>query len=594
MQLIRNKITGNTIMHRLILCFIVSTFFPTILITLLLCLRFNRNYRITAESQIEISQNLIKANVDSFCKEIDNFTSAPYYHSYFSSRKSIDPNDKDYLTQLNKFQTEMQELVNLTAFSHSDIRDLLVFSDGQLLFFPIIYNEYSYFRNNLVLEDQSWYQHAREGEGKTVYTPARIETTDTDSVLDVSSFFVTRKIRNIRQSDQDNIIVLNLQSKRFENTLRNIDLLYDSFVVITNEKNELIYSSHPLTNNAVARIMNGQQFHYDGSLWTCYGSENEGGVLQVRIVYSLDEISRHTRSLIYSAAGIYLICIIIAMLLFYSFNTWIGNSTASLQTTFTKLEQGDLDARCPEVEVEEFNRIGTSINDVIEKLDEKIKNEYMLTIQQKSLQLSALQSQIQPHFLINTIYSFIALNQIGETKKLNNGFFSLAHLLRYVLKKKNITTIGEELSFLEDYLKLQQLRFGDRLSYEITCPDEYRSIQIPRLILQPLVENAVIHGIEPCEHPCFCRILIQERNSNLYILIEDNGVGFDKDEIENILTRNKDGSLTNHDGTVGLPFVKARLHISYPQAVFRLRCEQTTQVEIEIPWSELSNEPADS
>ena len=594
MQLIRNHITGNTIMHRLILCFIVSTFFPTILITLLLCLRFDSNYRTTAKSQIEISQNLIKTNVASYCEEIDNFTSAPYYHSYFSSRKSIDPNDKGYLTQLNKFQSEMQELVNLIAFSHSDIRDLLVFSDGQLLFFPIMYNEYSYFRNNLVLEEQTWYQHAQEGEGKTVYTPARIETTDTNSVLDVSSFFVTRKIRNIRQSDQDNIIVLNLQSKEFENMLSNIDLLYDSFVVITNEKNELIYSSHPLTNNAFSKILTGEQFRFDGSHWNCFSSKDESSVLNVHIVYSLDEISNHTRSLIYSAIGIYLICIIIAMLLFYSFNTWIVNSTASLQTAFTKLEQGNLDARCPKVEVEEFNRIGTSINEVIEKLDEKIKNEYMLTIQQKSLQLSALQSQIQPHFLINTIYSFIALNQIGETKKLNDGFFSLAHLLRYVLKKKNITTIGDELSFLEDYLKLQQLRFGERLSYEITCPEEYRTIQIPRLILQPLVENAVIHGIEPCEHPCFCRINIQKNNDNLFILVEDNGVGFDTNEIENMLASSRDESLPNPDGTVGLPFVKARLQISYPQAVFRLRCEQTTQVEMEIPWSELNNEPSDN
>ena len=376
-------------------------------------------------------------------------------------------------------------------------------------------------------------------------------------------------------------MILNLQSTDFETRLKNIDLLYDSFVVISNERNELIYSSHPLTLDAFTKIQTGQQFRYEGSLWNSLASKDEDQTLNVRIVFSLDEISRHTRSMIYSAAGIYLLGVLIAMFLFYSFNRWIVKSTALLQTTFTRLEKGDLQARCPAVEVEEFNKIGSSINDVIIKLDEKIKNEYMLTIQQKSLQLSALQSQIQPHFLINTIYCFIALNQIGETKKLNDGFYSLAHLLRYVLKKEHFTTIGEECGFLEDYLKLQQLRFSERLNYEIDCPETCRQIVIPRLILQPLVENAVIHGIEPCEHPCFCRICVYQDGEMLKILVEDNGVGFDTEAMEQKLSENE--GVSNIPKTVGLPYVSSRLQLWRPGAGLSLKHQETTQVEIRIP-----------
>ena len=85
----------------------------------------------------------------------------------------------------------------------------------------------------------------------------------------------------------------------------------------------------------------------------------------------------------------------------------------------------------------EFNEIGASINTMAHQLQEKIKNEYELSIAQKNLQLQALQSQIQPHFIINTIYSFITLNQIGEQETLNDAFYSFAHLLRYVLSKDN-------------------------------------------------------------------------------------------------------------------------------------------------------------
>ena len=581
MKFIQDSFSSHTILRRLLVCFLVSTLFPTILITVLLCLRFDRNYRSTAESQIAISENLIKAYIDSYCDEINTISSAPYYHSYFSSRKNLDPNDKDYLTKLNEFQSEMQGLINLTTLSHSDIRDLVIYSDGQLLYFPLFYNEYRYFKNNMILEDQPWYLHALERNGKTAFTPSRSLPQEADSILDVSNYYVTRKIRNLRQPDQINLMILNLQSTDFETRLKNIDLLYDSFVVISNERNELIYASHPLTLEAFSKIQTGKQFRYEGSLWNSLASKDEDQTLNVRIVFSLDEISRHTRSMIYSAAGIYLIGVLIAMFLFYSFNRWIVKSTALLQTTFTRLEKGDLQARCPAVEVEEFNKIGSSINDVIIKLDEKIKNEYMLTIQQKSLQLSALQSQIQPHFLINTIYCFIALNQIGETKKLNDGFYSLAHLLRYVLKKEHFTTIGEECGFLEDYLKLQQLRFSERLNYEIDCLETCRQFVIPRLILQPLVENAVIHGVEPCEHPCFCRICVYQDGEMLKILVEDNGVGFDTEAMEQKLSENE--GVSNIPKTVGLPYVSSRLQLWRPGAGLSLKHQETTQVEIRIP-----------
>ena len=593
MKFIRGMFAGNTIMRRLLICFMVSTFLPTVLITVLLCLRFERNYRTSAEAQTAISENLIRAYVESYCDEIDTITSAPYYHSYFSSRKSLDPNDSDYLTKLSDFQSEMQGLINLTTYSHSDIRDLVIYSDGQLLFFPLFYNEYRYFRNNMVLEEQNWYEHALERNGKTAFTPSREPSEDPEKLLDVSNYYVTRKIRNLRQPEQINLMILNLQSSDFESRLKKIDLLYDSFAVITNERRELIYSSHPLTGDAFEKILSGQQFRYEGSLWNSISSHEPDQALNVRIVYSLDEVSRHIRSLVWSAFGIYLVCICVAMLLFYSLNRWIVRSTGALQTTFTQLESGDLQARCPEVEVEEFNRIGSSLNDVIIKLDEKIKKEYVLTIQQKSLQLSALQSQIEPHFLINTIYCFIALNQIGETKKLHDGFYSLAHLLRYVLNKEHFTTIGKECGFLEDYLKLQQLRFGSRLSYEIDCPEEFQRIRIPRLILQPLVENAVIHGIEPCEHPCFCRISVSREAEQLKIRVEDNGVGFDADAVRKRLLSSGDEALKDPKSSVGLPYVNSALHLWQPEAELRLSCEETTRVEILIPWGETEYEASD-
>ncbi|MQY76316.1 MAG: HAMP domain-containing protein [Spirochaeta sp.] len=120
------------------------------------------------------------------------------------------------------------------------------------------------------------------------------------------------------------------------------------------------------------------------------------------------------------------------------------------------------------------------------ELLEKRKAEYM-----------ALQSQIQPHFLYNVLNGLIGLNRLGDKKSLEKAIFSLKDMLRYTLEQAEWTTVAEEFCFLEKYCALQKMRFRERLEVDIRHDPETADLKIPKLILQPLVENAVIHGIEP-------------------------------------------------------------------------------------------------
>ena len=594
------RISGITISSRLLICFLASTLIPAILITGLLCLHYDRSYRRTALEQMQVSRNLIGEYIKSYFSEVNTITTAPYYHSYFSSAQILDPSAPDYPQKLSDFQTEMQNLINLTTYSHTDIADLLIWSDGQYLFFSPLYNELWYFSNRMVVEEQPWYAHALDGNGRMVFTPT-YPRPDSDhsseAIYDTSSFYVTRYIHNIYRPDQINLMILNLTSRSFDAQLKDFHLLYDSFVVITNEYGDLIYSSKPLTIDALDNIQNEEEFLYDRSRWNCISSDVPDFPLRLHVVFSLDDIRQQTLSLIFYAAQIYLLGMLLAMVLFYIFNKWITRSARTLLATFSELEQGNLEITCPSVDVKEFNQIGSSINDMIAKLNEKIKNEYLLTIQQKSLQLHALQSQIQPHFMVNTIYGFIALNQIGDTQKLNDGLYNLAYMLRYVLSRERFTTIGQEQAFLERYLSLQRLRFGDRLSYQLDCPQELRGIQLPRLLLQPLVENAVIHGIEPCEHSCLCRVAVSRQETNLHILVEDNGIGIPPKTLSHLLESRENDftAATSRDEktSIGLSYVKERLHMWSARGTLHIDSRETTRVEIQIPWEEVRYEPVD-
>lgn len=148
-----------------------------------------------------------------------------------------------------------------------------------------------------------------------------------------------------------------------------------------------------------------------------------------------------------------------------------------------------------------------------------------ITRELETARYRSLQAQINPHFLFNTlnIISHTALfEKANQTVKLIN---SLASLFRYNLDFKNETNLKNELSFVEKYLDIQKARFRERLSFSITCPEELEETVIPHFSIQPLVENAVVHGIEPMEKGGKIEINVEKSENNIIISIMDDGKG---------------------------------------------------------------------
>lgn len=579
----------TTISRRLMLCFLLSTLIPAICVTGIICAQFVRKYERTARRQMETSFGLILEQVNMMMVTIDDITIAPYYHDYFTSSQEIRREDENYAQALSAFQKEMQTLFALTNFSRSDVNDLIVWSDGIFLY-RSLYNELWYVRDRENVEQQPWFTRAMEKGGRFVITPTNISGQPQTDYLPTDTFFVSRRINNIRHPEHKNIVLINLTTHSLEKAFRGMDLMYDSFVVLTNDSDELIYSSKPLTADGLASAVDERDFSYDGSNWTGLHRNIPGYPVRVHVLYSLDAMRQETIELILNAALVYLAGFGLAMLLFYFMNRWIRRSASNLTETFRQLEEGDLGARCPDVEVLEFNQIGISVNNMIRTLNEKIQKEYLMEIRHKNLELYALRAQIQPHFLINTVYCLLALNQIGEHEKLNDMFYRFASLLRYVLSREVQTTLGEEAAFLGDYLRLQQLRFGARLSYSIEIAPTLSQIRIPRLILQPLVENAVLHGIEPCDHPCTCWITAEETEGEIVLTVSNDGVVLKGGPAETVTNDEIQQKLKRGSGaSIGLYYIRERLRHWKPDAVFEITGGILTKAVITIPKKEEEN-----
>ncbi|MDN5334401.1 MAG: hypothetical protein PWP59_1663 [Sphaerochaeta sp.] len=171
-------------------------------------------------------------------------------------------------------------------------------------------------------------------------------------------------------------------------------------------------------------------------------------------------------------------------------------------------------------------------NQKLEKTVHKQELEQLRTTRElEKARYMALQAQINPHFLFNT------LNIISRTALFENAdstvdlLDSLASIFRYTLEEHEDVSLGEELQFVREYLTIQQFRFKDRLHYTITCPPDLMEMRLPPLVIQPFVENSMIHGLEPKVEGGSITIGVQAQKKHVLITITDTGVGIDEQKL---------------------------------------------------------------
>lgn len=232
-----------------------------------------------------------------------------------------------------------------------------------------------------------------------------------------------------------------------------------------------------------------------------------------------------------------------------------------------RVGQGNLDTRIEIQSQNEIGEIAEVINRMMENLKDYIEQKYLLVIQNQKAEYRALQSQINPHFLYNTLNGFVALNRMGEKKVLEKSIISLSQLFRYTCKAQESVDVESELQFLEEYLKLEKLKYEERLEYMIWMDDECRKKSIPKLLLQPIVENSIVHGMGITDQPILIKIsaisqTIEEIGKVMVISIRDNGCGFDSRENE------KNGN------SIGINNIKERAELFCKDVIFQMNSEK--------------------
>lgn len=282
------------------------------------------------------------------------------------------------------------------------------------------------------------------------------------------------------------------------------------------------------------------------------------------------------------------IILIVGIISFVIFTYKMTKPIQEVTKKMSQVQKGNFETKLPDYDNQEFHEISTVFNEMTEYINRLIKEVYEKQISIKEMELKFLQTQMNPHFMFNVLNSIALQARLDGNEELFKMISSFSQLIQAKIYRNNEekVKIEQELEYVEYYLYLQSIRFGDRLQYEIQVASErIRKMYIPKLCVQLIVENAVVHGIEPKVSDGFVSIQLYEKEESIYIDITDNGVGFEKEgNIELPIRQKAEGKAHNH---VGLNNAHHIIQLMYGEQygiqVFS-RPQEGTRVRIHIPF----------
>ncbi|MGB4658587.1 MAG: histidine kinase [Mobilitalea sp.] len=259
-----------------------------------------------------------------------------------------------------------------------------------------------------------------------------------------------------------------------------------------------------------------------------------------------------------------LLSILIAAALAITFIGFITNPLSKLSHRLQNVGKGNFSTTTSIGGSVEIDHLAKSFNDMIYQIDELINKNYISELNEKTARLIALEAQINPHFLYNTLQAISAEALVNNQPQINSMVTSLASMLRYSIKGGDLVMLKEEVKHVQDYLLLQHARFEDALTYDIVIDEQVENLMIPKISIQILVENSIIHGMSGDRTSIHLHIESTVVDEALVITVSDNGIGFTEEQrIKIVAFLQEDISSKSRESYIGLSNLYNRLKILY-------------------------------
>ncbi|MBD8068684.1 sensor histidine kinase [Bacillus sp. PS06] len=289
----------------------------------------------------------------------------------------------------------------------------------------------------------------------------------------------------------------------------------------------------------------------------------------------------------YMVIILFITIMISSILLVIRFSKRITNPIENLVSAMKFVQKGDFkvnDTFTPSQSDDEVGILHRNFFHMIEHINELIKENYEKQLLIKDTEFKALQSQINPHFLYNSLESINWLAKLNNQQQISQMVESLGFLLRNAISiKEDVITVQEEVKMVEHYVTIQKFRFEERLDFSLNVDEDVKDCVLPKLVIQPLVENAINYGLETMIEECKIQVSLIRVGDHLHLNVEDNGPGMDEEHLGLVRT----GKMKTRGTGIGLRNIDSRIKFVFgPEYGLSIDSElnKGTKVSIIIPY----------
>ncbi|MEK3916665.1 sensor histidine kinase [Paenibacillus sp. FSL H7-0331] len=492
---------------------------------------------------------------------------------------------------INEFRKAMSQISNVSNINRFISPISILHVDTNML----ISSELGGVRLDSSYASSDWFNHVRESSGRTVlYIPD--SSKPADSIFSKDSITFMRTMDLYGREREKHVLMLSVHKDKLLDLVKKITPSKNTQWYMLAGDDRMVAST---SNSVSAPVWDGET---DVQLTRMPGSEEQAVMFRIKsniskwsliMVQPEAEIYKETKQL-----RIFTLFIIVASALFALFIAAIFYTSLSLPLKkllqgMMQIQIGNLNVRFTETRRDEFGYLMNAFNQMAAKQQYLIENIYEQNLRVAKTELKFLQSQINPHFLYNTLDSIYWMAKNYDANEISEMVINLSKFFRLSLDKGLETiALAETFEHLHYYIRVQQLRFMDKFEVQFALPDTCREIRILRLLVQPLVENAIIHGLEKKQRGGILRISASLDKASCRIDIFDNGKGISAEKLRDIQTRLAmiecaDRSDEKRDSEVfGLRNVRSRLKLYYmEQAELRIESKENewTRVTILVP-----------
>lgn len=476
----------------------------------------------------------------------------------------------DYLVALCYSDDTIQEAIIFTAdgenaFSYSNV-------SGRKIYLNYDYNSLPYiegFRDSestitaIYDEDPPYITLASQKKASVI--------TFIGKLYDMKS--PTKKIIN-------GYLIINFSPSSIDATYNEIDASSDGEYLVVNRDSEVIYSNKPsyVSKTYSIDLLQSNDVFYQRSI-------SLSG-LQIISAVSDEVLMENISQMLINSIKITVATMLCLILIIAVLHKYYRHRFNQLDHAMVQISQGDFNTKLPVHSHDEIGNLSQRFNTMSDTLDTYIKKNYLAETQRKTAELYALQAQINPHFLTNTIESIRMRAVADDNYEVAEMLANLGSLFRWMVQfNQDIVYLDDEIEYINSYLELQKFRFEEKINAYLDVPTEYLYFGIPKFTIQPIVENALTHGIPTSEHPLTVRISFLKKKESLILIVSDNGVGM-SEEVLTALREHITGQEPHAPFGVALRNVHMRIQLLFGKQFglsINSELHQGTEVTVTLP-----------